>query len=649
MNRNLKKTLKKILSHPLIGRPLRKFLHITQFMTRQMAEISATIHQWVAITYSRQPYIHALRGTLNSEPHQDVFEKYLIALRHAVDRMPYQPKISVLVPVYKVEPRYFEEALLSVGYQAWTNWEVCLVDDASGMPELRDIWENFAKAHPGKVKVKVHDKNRHISHASNSCLELADGDYIALLDHDDRLAPHALAEMVRYINLYEQPDILYSDERHIDGDGRHVHTPYFKPDFSPEMHLAVNYTTHLTLYRREVVKSVGGFRPGFEGSQDHDLMLRLCEVTKKKVVHVPFCLYQWRAHEASTAASSDSKPYAAAAGERAVKEALERRRRKGKVQWEQSTLHYRVTYDPPPSNPLISIIIPSKDSFEVIRTCLTSVFTKSTWQNFEIVLVDNGTVDPKCLQLFAEYADKYGDRFKHLPAPGPFNFARLINQGVVASKGDYLLFLNNDTEVLTPNWLEEMLGLAQWPEIGAVGAKLLYPDGSLQHAGIITTGPYIAGHSLARQPAKTQRYWSYSQTIHEASGVTAACLMIEKSKFLKAGSLDELWIPNGFGDVEFCLRLKRHGYSCIYTPYAVLTHYESKTRKSSIEYFEHFWIRAKYPGELLNDPYLNPSLLPDGLYTLNPWYTGTDFNEPDFHRFVKKSTLWTFPAKEHRT
>jgi GT2 family glycosyltransferase len=495
--------------------------------------------------------------------------------------------------------------------------------------------------HPGKVKAKTHDVNKHISHTSNSCLELADGDYVALLDHDDRLAPHALAEMVRYINLHNQPDILYSDERVIDENGLHVHIPYFKPDYSPQMHLAVNYTTHLTLYKAELVRNIGGFRPGFEGSQDHDLMLRMCEVSSKPVCHVPFCLYQWRAHELSTAASSGSKPYAAVAGEKAVKEALERRGRKAKVQWEEKTLHYRVTYEPPQHNPLISIIIPSKDAYEVIRTCLDSLYSKTSWNNFQVILVDNGSTDPRCLQLFSDLKLRHGDKFHHLATPGPFNFARLINAGVAASRGEYLLMLNNDTAVISPTWLEEMIGLAQWPEIGAVGAKLLYPDGSIQHSGIITTGPYIAGHSLTRLDSDSQKYWSYAQTVHEASGVTAACLMISREKFLKVGGLDEVWIPNGFGDVEFCLRIRRHGLSNVYTPYAVLTHFESKTRKGSYEYFEHFWLRSKYGTELLNDPYLNPSLMPDGQYSLNPWYTGTDFNEYEFDRLVEEAHLWT--------
>ena len=299
---------------------------------------------------------------------------YFPKLKALMPGFPRQPKFSVLLPVYKVPPTLFAETLTSVGTQAYDNWELCVVDDASGDPRIAEMVEAFAKRHPGKVQFRVNEKNGHISETSNRCLDLAAGDYVALLDHDDRLTPNALAEMARFINFHDEPDVLYSDERVVDATGNAPWTPFLKPDWSPFLHLSVNYTTHLTVYKTDLIRRVGAFRKGYEGSQDHDLMLRAVEATKKPVVHVPFVLYQWRAIEGSTASGSDAKPYAATAGIKAVSEACARRGMPADVEWEKETVHYRIKFHLPTPPPLISIIIPTRDRPDLLKACLGTIF-----------------------------------------------------------------------------------------------------------------------------------------------------------------------------------------------------------------------------------------------------------------------------------
>jgi glycosyltransferase involved in cell wall biosynthesis len=567
-------------------------------------------------TFWRMPYVKRLMylGT------PDTFERiyvYLRSLKNACTYLPYQPKISVIIPVYKVKPEYFRETLLSIAFQTYDNWEACIVDDCSGMPELTQIVEEFRAAYPDRVKYSVNHVNSHISVTSNHCLDLATGEYCALLDHDDRLLPNSLAEMVRAINWHDQPDVLYSDERTVNDEGWAFNSPFYKPDWSPIMHLAMNYTTHLTVYRTSLVRQVGGFRKGFEGSQDHDLMLRMTEATAKPVVHVPLCLYQWRAHEASTASGVDAKPYAAVAGEKAVREACIRRGRPAEVTFEPETSHYRVKFELKTPLPKVSIIIPSKNSFDQINTCLASIFGRSTYPHFEVVLVDNGSTDQRCFDLYSRYEKERPSAFRVVRDPRPFNFAAQNRAGVEASSGDYLVFLNNDTEVLTPDWIEELLRVAQFPEIGAVGCKLLYPDGQIQHAGILGAGRDIAVHAGLKLERNHNLYCQMLNTLHEAIAVTAACLMVAKSKYLEVQGFDELYLQNGYGDVDFCLKLREQGYSNLFSPYAVLTHFESKSRKAGLEEFEKQTMVAKWGRTLVSDPYLNPNINYGEYYNVN--------------------------------
>jgi GT2 family glycosyltransferase len=506
--------------------------------------------------------------------------------------------------------------------------------------------EAFRKAHPHQTKILIHTTNQHISATSNSCLDLASGDYVALLDHDDRLYPNALAEIVRYINLFDQPEILYSDECTIDEKGNRIRLAYHKPQWSPFMHLTMNYTTHLSVYRRSLLQKIGGFRVGFEGSQDHDLMLRAVESTSKHVVHVPFNLYQWRAHTNSTAMSQDHKPYAADAGVRAVSQALTRRGRPGSVSFNAATLQYRVKYHllekagPLPaaakSPPLISIIIPSKDSPQLLKRCLDSVFQKTKYPNYEVIISDNGTTHSDTLALYQQWSQDFPSTFRVIEKRQTFNFGAQINLGAETAKGEYYLLLNNDTEVIEPDWVDEMISLAQFAEVGAVGCKLLFSNHAIQHAGVSLSAEMIAEHIGLGRGDEDNQYWNYHNTVHEVSAVTAACLLVAKSKFWEVGGFDSTYLPRAYGDVDFCLALREKGYSNLYTPFSKLFHHESASRGRSIEYFERFYLQSRRGFHLSADPYLNPNYTRHPRFEVNPFYTDLDLDHKEFAQLLKE-------------
>ncbi len=634
------------LFYHVVGRPIRKVL----FLGIQLLE--------ALLLYARRAFhLHAKVMAILHDGRDakwfwdtalDELQKYYRDVTIRVQRMPDQPKISIILPVYRVDPAVFRETLASVAMQCYTNWELCIVDDASGMPELQQMVRDFAADYPGQVKFATNPTNVHISATSNRCIEMATGEYLALLDHDDRLTPNALAEMVRHINLNGQCDIFYSDERVIESDGKATFLVYCKPDWSPFFHLSCNYTTHLSLYRTAIIREIGGFRVGFEGSQDHDLMMRAVEATDRPIVHVPFCLYQWRAVETSTAKSADSKPYAAIAGVKAVTEACQRRGRPADVQWEPESFHYRVRFELPAELPLVSILIPTKDQGESLQKCLESIFTSSTYPNFEVVLVDNATTQTTALDVMRQFQTAHPKQLRIERVDEPFNFARLNNRGAKIARGEYLVLLNNDTIVQTPDWIEEMLRLAQFPEVGAVGCKLLYPTGEIQHAGLELQDRRVANHSFKGFPENTTAYNNITKTVHEVSAITGACLMIAQEKYHEVGGLDEVYLPNGYGDVDFCLRLSQRGYEHVYTPYATLIHEESRSRGRATETFERQYMISKWGHQLMNDPYVNLNLNRDMTFSIDSEFpfidpTGKDFQDllqaHEADRLQKKQTL----------
>jgi O-antigen biosynthesis protein len=596
----VKKLLKQLLSYPLIGRPTRKFFWLLLRMVQNLEE-------FLAVSYAHLPYVKSLNLAAREDDPATATVRYYWQLKDRISELDYKPLISIVLPVYKVDVRYLDECLRSVCFQIYDNWELCIVDDASEDKAIDALIEGFIRKYPEKIKYKKNLLNQHISATSNECIQLSSGEYIALLDHDDRLLPNSLGEMVRHINRYNKPDILYSDERVIGSNGENVAKPYFKPSWSKFMHLSVNYTTHLTLYSRSVIDSTGGFRVGFEGSQDHDLMLRAVEATSKPVVHVPFVLYQWRAHPQSTANSASVKSYAASNGVKAVTDALSRRGYPGEVSYEPDKVHYRVKIDLLNQDALVSIVIPSKDNLRYLQTCIDSIFSKTSYANIEVIVVDNGSQSTEALRYYDDAKIKYGSKFSVDIKYHPFNFGSQINRGAELARGEYLVLLNDDTEIISPDWIEEMLRHAQLDEVGVVGCKLLYRNMTVQNAGIVLTGPDIAS-SIAGRPDNDSHYCHIMQTLHEVSAISAACLMVKKAIFWEVAGFNTFEVANGYGDVDFCLKIRERNYLNLYTPYARVFHVESPSRGVSFEAFEQLYMRRSWAHLLLNDPYLNFNL-----------------------------------------
>lgn len=622
------KPMVQLIYHGIV-RPLRKALHVTikgleaatdAVKALNVRYITFVLRKGLAISYD--------------SPDRRRYERYYAHLKAVIPLLKLQPTISILMPVYKVPIDYLRDALQSVAIQTYDKWQLCVVDDASQSPEIEKVLAEFAAAHPGKVSIATNPKNVHISATTNRCLELAKGEFVVLLDHDDRIYPHALSEVVRHINFFDDPDLLYSDSRPISAEGNVFDNHFFKPDWSPFMHLAFHYTAHMSVYRTELMRKVGGLRVGFEGSQDYDLMLRLSEATEKPIAHIPFCLYQWRVHENSTASGIAAKPYAINAAVNALTEACIRRGRAAPVEFETVTEHYRIRFPLPDPRPLVSILMPTRNGFELIQKALTSIFEKTSYPAFEIVVIDNGSEDPQCLQLFKDMAAKEPKRFRVITAAIPFNFGLLNNLAAREARGEYLLLLNNDTEVISPDWIDEMLRYCQFPEVGAVGAKLLFADGTIQHAGLLLLGQDVAGSAFEKHPAKSSYYYNLINTPRETSAVTAACMLVKRSDYEAIGGFDEVSVPNGYGDVDFCLKLRERGLSVIYTPYAELYHLESKTRGPSIETFERTFIQKRWGQALGDDPFLNFNLIRRPHFELSE-FPRPELSGEDFAYFLK--------------
>ena len=420
-----------------------------------------------------------------------------------VDSLGYKPRISIIVPVYNTPESLLREMIQSVLDQIYPYWELCLADDASPQPHVRQILQEYA-AIDKRIKIVFREENGHISAASNSALELATGEFITLLDHDDLLTPDALYEIVLFLNQHPEADMIYSDEDKVNEEGQWLN-PFFKPDWCPDSFLSRMYTCHLGTYRCSIVNQIGGFRIGYEGSQDYDLVLRFTEKTNN-IFHIPKILYHWRIHSASAASGAEAKPYAYDAGARALQDALFRRGEPGKVIKNiQVPGVYTVRYEIKDYK-LVSIIIPTRNLGDVLERCLKSIFEKSTYPNYEVIIVDNGTDEPETMAILDYWKHREPHRFSCHRLDIPFNYSRLNNFGVSQAKGDYLLFLNNDTEIITPDWIEAMVEQTQRESIGTVGAKLLYPDGTIQHAGVVIGLGGVAGHSHKHFPANHPGY-----------------------------------------------------------------------------------------------------------------------------------------------
>jgi len=534
-------------------------------------------------------------------------------IRDRVAGLEHQPVITIIMPVYNSPPDLLRAAIDSVRAQLYTNWELCIADDCSSDAHVADIVADYA-ATDARIKVTTRETNGHISVASNSALSMATGEWVGCLDHDDILAEHALALVALAIAEHPDTGIVYSDEDKVDDAGVRQ-GPYFKPDFDPLLLLGQNYLSHLCLFRRDLVTEVGGYREGYEGSQDWDLTLRVSElVTPRQVVHIPHVLYHWRVHAGSTASGLSAKPYAVDAGRRAVVDHLTRTGRPARVMPARigSSGFNRVSWAAPETAPLVTIIIPTRDGGPVLRRCVDSVMAMTTYPNVEIVVVDNASRDVDTLQ----YLRAHQGRITVIRDERPFNFSAINNNAVRRTSGDIICMLNDDTEVIAEDWLTEMVGHVLQPGVGAVGAKLYYDDGRVQHGGIVLGLHGVAANSYRYSARLSPGYCGRLQLAQHMSAVTAACMVVRREAWDQVGGLDEQNLPGAFNDVDFCLRLRQSGWGVVWSPYAELFHHKPIGRgpddgePRADEFSREFsYMQSRWgPEVLLCDPYYNPNL-----------------------------------------
>ena len=537
-------------------------------------------------------------------------------LRRRAARIEDPPLISLLLPVFQTPEVWLRRCLDSVLLQAYPHWELCIADDASPDPRVAEVLREYAARDP-RVRLVLRASNGHISAASNSALEIATGAFVGLLDHDDELRPHALLEVAEAIRDKPGVGLLYSDEDKIDAEGRRFQ-PYFKPDWNPDLLRSQNYVCHFSVIRADLIRAVGGFRAGFEGSQDHDLILRCVErLAPDQIHHIPKVLYHWRAIPGSTALERESKDYASTAGMRAVTEHLQRQRLPATVE-ELPHGHYRVRWAIPAQPPKVSIIIPTRDRLELLRCCVESVLARTDYANYEIVIVDNRSVLPATLAYLDELRARADVAVLQYDAD--FNYSAINNWAASQCTGELLCLLNNDVEVISSDWLGEMVGHALRPDIGAVGAMLYYPDDTIQHAGVILGIHGVAAHVYAGLPRESPGHGGRARVAQNLSAVTGACLLVRRETYERVGGLDES-LQVAFNDIDFCLRLRAAGYRNLWTPFAELYHHESASRglEDTEEKRQRFQgeveaMQRRWGQQLLQDPAYNVNLSLGSLY-----------------------------------
>ena len=533
-------------------------------------------------------------------------------IENEINNFSKKPLISIVMPTYNVDPKWLNLAINSIKSQWYENWELCIADDKSTnentITYLKDL------NHP-KIKVTFLEKNLNISGASNAALELASGEYVALMDNDDEMTPDALYEVVKVINEHDA-EFIYSDEDFITMDGECTN-PHFKPDFSPDLLLSHNYITHLTCFKKSLLDKVGKFNSEFDGSQDYDLFLRLTEQTSN-IYHIQKVLYHWRMLETSTSINSEAKPEAIERGKKVLEAALKRRNIPATVEHTNIHHYYRTKYQIV-NTPLVSIIIPFKDKPELLDLCVNSILELSTYENYEIIGISNNSKEYETFSMM-EKLEKQDPRVSFHEYNVAFNYANINNHAVETyAKGEHVLLLNNDIEVISPDWIESMLEHSQRSEVGCVGAKLYYPNDTIQHAGIIIGLGGYAGHSHKMHPRSDPGYFNRLSTVQNISAVTGACLMIKKELYTSIGGMDEVNFKVAYNDVDFCLRVMEQGYFNIFTPFAELYHHESISRgyETTPEKIARFQTEKdalfnRHSTILTNgDPYYNPNLTLD--------------------------------------
>lgn len=532
----------------------------------------------------------------------------------------YQPLISVVVPAYKTPEKFLRQMVDSLRAQTYPHWELCIANASPEDEKMQQVLREYEKTEP-RVRVKELKENLGIAENTNEAFSMAEGEFTGLLDHDDLLAPQALYRMVEAMNRNRdgegtQVDVVYSDEDKVTTDLSEHFQPHFKPDFNLDLLRSNNYITHFFMARTELIRQVGGFRKEFDGAQDYDFIFR-CVEKAGKICHIPEILYHWRTHKASTADNPASKMYAFDAGKRAIQAHLKRQGVEGIVSHTKDLGFYQVKY-PVQGEPLVSILIPNKDEKESLKKCIDSIISKSTYKNYEIIIIENNSTQKETFTYYEEL--KVHDNIHVVTWEKGFNYSAINNFGAGFAKGEYLLFLNNDVEVISPDWLEEMIGNCQRKEVGITGARLYYPDNTIQHAGTIIGIGGIAGHAFLNMPRSRTGYMHKAATQMNLSAVTAACMMMKKTVFDQVNGFEEK-LAVAFNDVDLCLRTVEAGYLVVYDPKVELYHYESKSRGSEdspekvrrfqneIEFMRTRWIRILKEG----DPYYNKNL------TLSKW------------------------------
>lgn len=533
----------------------------------------------------------------------------------------YKPLISIAVPAYQTPVEFLKQMIESLISQTYPEWELCIANASPDNEEMQRVLADYS-AKDSRVRFCNLKENLGIAENTNRAFSMAKGEFMGLLDHDDLLAPNALYEIVQALQDHPQADALYTDEDKVTTEMDEHFQPHLKPDFNLDLLRSNNYICHFFVVRRSIVEKAGGFRKEFDGAQDYDFIFR-CTENAREVLHVPEILYHWRTHKASTADNPASKMYAFEAGKRAIEANLERTGTKGVVSHTQDLGFYRVKY-PVQGKPLVSVIIPNKDEKETLQTCMEMLNNNTSYQNFEIIIIENNSTTD---EIFRYYKELSKDPRIHLLRWGKeFNYSAINNFGVAHAKGEYLLFLNNDIKSINPDWMEELLGVCQRPEVGGVGAKLIYPDNTIQHAGCVVGMGGIAGHMFVDMPADRTGYLHKASLLQDMSAVTAACLMMKKEVFEEAGGFTEE-LAVAFNDVDLCLKVRKNNHLIVYDPYAKLYHMESKTRgaedskekvrrfQTEIEYMRCHWLDILKNG----DPYYNKNLsLTKWNYSLKP-------------------------------
>ncbi len=534
------------------------------------------------------------------EENPDIYPKTAANLK-------YKPLISVVIPVYNADPKYLRECLDSVLSQTYKKYEICIADDASTFAETKEVLKEYEKNK--KIKIVYRKKNGHISNATNSALKLAKGEFVALMDNDDVIPENALYEVVKVLNKDKKIDMIYTDEDKLDEKGVRCF-PSFKPDYSPDTFLSSNYISHLGVLRRSIINKIGGFRPGYEGAQDYDLYLRFFEKTDR-IYHIPKILYHWRMTEGSTAKNISKKDYALERGKKALEDALQRRGISGVVHIVEKCPYYYVEYKVV-GNPKVTIIIPTKDLADITETCLKSIYEKTKYKNFEVIVVNNNSSKPETFALFEKYKKEHKN-FSVLDYNHEFNYSKINNFAVKSSKSDYIVLLNNDIEVISPDWLIQMLGYASQDHIGAVGAKLLYPDDTVQHCGVVL-GLGVASHLFLRTPREAIAWGGRLAISQNYSAVTGACLMVSRKKWDEVGGLEER-LKVAYNDIDFNLKLIEKGYYNVCLSNVELYHHESISRgqdksgeKKKRFNSEQSFMYKKWKKHIDNDQFYNPNL-----------------------------------------